>query len=97
MNEEKLQRLIGAARAEPAPEVSPGFEARLMHALRRDERSNPASLFDQLGELFPTVSLAAALVIGLCVAADLCLSTLGPMDLSEGVTQVSEQWLFAVK
>ena len=55
------------------------------------------SLFDQLGELFPRLALAATLVIGLCVAADLCLSTLAPMDLSESVAQVSEQWLFAVR
>jgi hypothetical protein len=97
MNEQKLQKLISAARAEPAPVLSPGFETQVMHALRREEKAELASLFDQLGELVPRLALAAALVIGMCVAAEVCLSTLGPMDLSEGVTQVSEQWLFAVR
>ena len=97
MNEHKLQRLVSAVRAEPAPVLSPGFETRVMRALRNEDRAEPGSLSDQLGELFPRLALAAALVIGLCVAADLCLSTLAPMDLSESVTQVSEQWLFAVR
>jgi hypothetical protein len=97
MNEKKLRKLISAARAEPAPAVSPGFETRVLRALRREGRPEPGSLFDQLGELFPRLALAAALVIALSVAADFCLSALAPMDLSEGVTQVSEQWLFAVR
>lgn len=97
MNDKKMQKLISAAQAEPAPQLAPGFETRLMYALRREGKPDAASLFDQLGELFPRLALAAALVIGVCVAADVCLSTLGPMDLSEGVTQVSEQWLFAVR
>ena len=96
MNERKLQKLIGAARTEPPPEISPGFDTRVMRVLGREDHRAPGSLVDQLGEFFPRLALVAALVIGLCVAADF-LSTLAPMDLSESVTQVSEQWLFAVR
>jgi hypothetical protein len=97
MNERKLQHLLGAARIEPPPALSPGFETRVMRTLHREGGREIVSVFDQLGELFPRLALGAAVVIGLCVAGDLCLSALAPMDLSEGVTQVSEQWLFAVK
>jgi hypothetical protein len=97
VKEQKLQQLMTAARADLAPALSPGFEGRLMRALRQQGGPEPVSVSDQLGELFPRLALAAALVIGLCLATDFCLSKLGPMDLSEGITQVSEQWLFAVR
>jgi hypothetical protein len=97
MNEQKLQKLFNAARDEPAQGPAAGFEARVMRALRREPRPEPFSLAEQLGELFPRLALAAAMVIGLCVAADLCLSAFVQADLSASVAEASEQWLFAVR
>ena len=97
MNERKLQKLFTSARVEPPPPISPDLETRVMRELRREPRPERMRLFDQLDALFPRLALAAALVIGACVAAEVCLSSLAPMDLPEGVAQVSEQWLFAVR
>ena len=97
MNEQKLQKLFSSARSEPAPGPAAGFEARVMRALRRESRPAAFSLADQVGDLFPRMALAAAMVIGLCVAADLCLSAFVQGDLSASVAEASEQWLFAVR
>jgi hypothetical protein len=97
MNENKLRQLINAARAEAPPAIGPGLEARVLRAIHREHRLEPGSWFDQFGELCPRLALAAVLMIGACVAADVCLSALAPMDLSEGAMQLSEQWLFAVR
>ncbi len=96
MNDQKLQRLFGAARNEPPPAPSDDFHARVVRAIRRAmDGAEPNSVFDQLGRLFPRLALAAALVIGLCVLVDVCLASFGQRDLADSVAEISEQWLFA--
>jgi len=97
MNEKKMRRLIESARAEPAPEPAAEFTAGVMRAVRQVRVPGKASVLDQLGELFPRLATVALLVIGLCVAADFCASALGQPDLTGGVAELSEQWLFATK
>ena len=97
MNEEKLNRLLRAARGARAPEPPGDFEVRTMRAVARETHSRPASLFEQLSEWFPRVSWAAAAVVVLCVATDSSLSLLARTDLALGVSEITEQWLFAVK
>jgi hypothetical protein len=96
MNESKLKVLFEAARQVPAPQPEMGFDARVMRAIERAERE-PVAWFDQLGELWPRVAIGALLAIGLCVAADFSLAALAQADLSASLTEVSEQWLFAMR
>lgn len=99
MNEQKMKRLFDAARSEQTPMPSRGFESRVLRAIRAEQRAarpETVSLLDALGALFPRLAMAAGLVIGLCVAADFCLSAVGGPDLPDGIAAVSEQWLFAV-
>jgi len=97
MTENKIRKLLTSARKETAPAPAPGFEARVMAAVRQAPRPEAVSVFGQLNDLFPRLAVAAAVLIGLCVAADLCASALEPPDLAAGVAQLSEQWLFATK
>ena len=94
MNERKLQKLFDSARREPAPEPSPGFDARVLSALRREQPPESVFLLDQLGQLYPRLAWAAALVIALCVAADYGLAAWGVPDLAAGTALLSDQWLF---
>jgi len=97
MNEQKLNRLFGAARRESPPSPETGFENLVMSAIRGEQRScatEPVSLRDQLGALLPHLAWAAVLVVGLSVAADFGLAALGVPNLTDGVVQLSEQWLF---
>jgi len=96
MDEQKLKKLFAAARNETAPSPSADFAADVLRAVRR-EKPVPAaetfSIFDQLNLLFPKLALAATAVIVLGVAADFGLTAAGVPDLSDGVSQVSAQWL----
>jgi anti-sigma-K factor RskA len=96
MNEQKLKKLFAAARNETAPAPSADFAADVLRAVRC-EKTVPAaeafSIFDQLNLLFPKLALAATAVIVLGVAADFGLTAAGVPDLSDGVSQVSAQWL----
>jgi len=96
MNEKKLHQLFGAARKETPSLPEPGFENLVLTAIRRESRHAPgtASLFDQLGALFPRLAWATALVVVLCVAADFGLGALGVPSLTDGAAQISDQWLF---
>jgi hypothetical protein len=96
-SEQKLQKLFTAARAEVGPTPKPNFPFKVMGALRRDARPEPASLFDQLGLLFPRLGLAAVLLTAAFIAADSWHSSLFATDLTSGVAEVSDQWLFATK
>jgi hypothetical protein len=96
MNESKLKRLFETARNEPSPAPGAGFEAQVMRAIRHEGKEEPGSLFDQLNRLFPRVAWAAVVVIGLCVAGDLAASALHLPGLTDGLAQLSDQWLFAV-
>jgi hypothetical protein len=94
MNNEKVNRLLEAARNEAVPEPRIGFEARVMGEIRRETMSQPISWLDQFGGLLPRVAMGTALVIGLSVAVDLWL---GQNDLSGSLAEASEEWFFAVK
>lgn len=99
MKPDKLDRLLAAAaKADPA---KPGaaFAGDVLRAIRRDPAPAPAAatFADQLAALLPRIALATALIVVCCVAADLALDSLGRTSLSAGVTELSEQWLFAAK
>jgi hypothetical protein len=97
MNERKLQALFAAARGEPAPAPAADFEARVTRAIQCELKASPVSVFDYLDRLCPRLAWAAVLVIGLCVAGDFGLAALHLPGLSDGVAEISEQWLFAVR
>jgi hypothetical protein len=96
MNEQKLKKLFAAARNETAPAPSADFAADVLRAVRH-EKPVPSpetfSIFDRLNLLFPKLALAATAVIVLGVAADFGLTAAGVPDLSDGVSQISAQWL----
>ncbi len=93
MNPKRMEMLLAAARTATAPEPSPNFAERVMHSVRREQRS-AAGLFDQISSLFPRLALAAVAVLALCVAADFYF-TQSEASLATSVQQVTEQWLFA--
>ncbi|MSU58588.1 MAG: hypothetical protein EXS35_10495 [Pedosphaera sp.] len=96
MNDRKLKQLFRAARNESPPSPEPGFENLVLSAIRRElPPMRATSLIDQLGALFPRLAWAAALVIAMCLGADFCLTALAPTGLSDGIAEISEQWLFA--
>jgi hypothetical protein len=96
MNEQKLKKLFAAARNETAPAPSEHFATDVLRAIGRENQISPAetfSVFDQLNLLFPRFALAAAALIVLGIAADFGLTAAGVPNLSDGVSQVSAQWL----
>jgi hypothetical protein len=95
MNEHDLKKLMDAARRETPPAPPADFAARMMTAVRREPRATPVTLWEQLDRLFPRLAFAAAAVIAVCVAADLCQSALYPSNLTTDLDEISEQWLFA--
>src|SRR5262249_35698818 len=97
MNPMKLQRLFDAVRKEQAPRSNPGFESRVLHAIRNERRAQPSGLLEQLSGLFPRVGFASVLIILVCWGADLCFSRFGQADFATGVAQLSEDWLFTAK
>ncbi|MDB6065374.1 MAG: hypothetical protein JWR26_1582 [Pedosphaera sp.] len=94
MNDHELKKLFGLARHETPPVAPAGFDARVVSALRREQRVAPLSLWDQLEQLFPRLAIASVLAISLCIMADFGLSSLDHSSLSADVGQISEQWLF---
>lgn len=96
MNERKLKQLFDAARKEIPPAPADDFDQRVMQSVRREpapaERPG-LSLFDQLNLLFPHLAWAAAAVIVLCIAGELVAAALNLPDISDGVAQLSDQWL----
>ena len=98
MNDRKLNQLFRAARQEAPPPPAPGFEHLVLAAIRQPAPSHEvesSSLLEQLGNLFPRMALAAAVVIAACVVADYGLSVQARADLTDNLTELSEQWLFA--
>ena len=94
MNERKLKKLFELARAETPPAAPDDFDARVLSAVRREQRAAPVSLWEQLGELFPKLAVAAALVVGTCVTADFYLSVTQSPRVTGDLTALSEQWQF---
>jgi hypothetical protein len=95
MNDEEMKRLMVSARREVAPSPPEGFAARVMMAVRREPRALPMTLWEQLDAIFPRLAFAAAAVIAACLLADFCHSAMRPSDLSAGLDEISEQWLYA--
>ena len=73
------------------------FAGNLLRAIRHESGVSTVSLFEQLSGLFSRLAMASAFAITLCVAADYCLSNFIQPDLSTSATEISEQWLFAVR
>ena len=94
MNETKLNQLFRTARKEIPPGPAAGFENLVLAALRHEPSPGSISLFDQLGALLPRLAVATGLAVAVCVAVDFGLGALGMPNLTEGVAQISSQWLF---
>jgi hypothetical protein len=98
MNEQKLKKLFTAAQNETAPLPPAHFAGDVLRAIR-SEKQNPLpeafSVLDQLNRLFPKLAWAAVIVILVGVATDFGLTTAGIPNLSDGISQISSQWLFA--
>jgi hypothetical protein len=92
MNEDKLGKIFAAARKENPPVPAEGFDFLVMQALKHEPAPRAATLSDQLNTLFPRLACAAIVVIALCVAGD-WLDTGAQTSLTDGVTQLSQQWL----
>ena len=96
MNDRKLNQLFSAARKSAPAQPEPGFENLVLSTIRKEPLPARASLFDQLAAAFPRVAWTAAMLIVLCVTADFYVNTWSQTNLSEGIAELSEQWLFAV-
>ena len=97
MNEQKIQKLLMAARAENPPAPPEAFAADVLRAVRREPARAPLpapTVFDQLNRLFPRLAWAAVLVIVLGIAVDYGLTAAGLPGVGDGVSQLSSQWLF---
>jgi hypothetical protein len=96
MNEDKLRKLLAAARREPPPAPPEDFTANVLRAVRLEPPiALPADSFlNDLDWLFPRVALAALAVIILCVTADYALAAAGLPGLGEGFSLFTAQWLF---
>jgi hypothetical protein len=92
MNEQKLNRIFDLARGDTPPAAPEGFDARVLSAIRREQRAAPVSLWEQLGELFPRLAVAAMLVMGTCLAAEFYLSATTNPRVNGDLTALSEQW-----
>jgi hypothetical protein len=99
MKPDPLDKLFAAAAKAPPPVPSADFAADVLRAVRRppSREAAPATFADQLAALLPRIAVATALIVACCAAADFALDSLGRTSLSAGVTQLSEQWLFAAK
>jgi hypothetical protein len=95
INDKKLSFLFGSARSVPAPEPDVQFEGRVMRAISRSGTMEASSFFDQLAGLLPRIAIATALVMSLCVGADLYLSCFVQRDFSASIAELSQEWLFA--
>jgi hypothetical protein len=94
MNNKKLNQLFEAAKKETAASPTEGFDLVVMRQIRRNPARLPFSIFDQLGQWYPRLALAAGTIIVLCVAAELVVSSVGS-SLGENAAQLSEQVVLA--
>jgi len=92
MNDDRVKKLFAAARKAAPLAPAEGFDLLVMQAVRHDPGPRPATVSDQLIVLFPRLALAAVGVIVLCVAGD-WLAAGAQASLTDGVTQLSQQWL----
>jgi hypothetical protein len=94
MNETKLNQLFRAARKETPPGPAAGFENLVLAVLRHEPPPGALSWFDQLDALLPRLAVAVAVAVVVCLAVDFGLGALGVPNLTDGVVQISDQWLF---
>lgn len=95
MNERKFKRLFELARSETPPVAAEeDFDARVLAAIRRERRKAPVSLWEQIGELFPRLAVAAVVLMAACVLTDYCSSPTQTASLTDDVNQMSEPWLY---
>ena len=92
LNDHKLGKLFAAVRKENPPTPAEGFEFVVMQAIKNEPAPRAVTVFDQLNVLFPRLAGAAVVIIALCVAGD-WLAGGAQMNLTDGVTQLSQQWL----
>ena len=99
MKPDKLDQLFSAAAKAEPPKPDADFAGDVLRAVRREPARELAdtTFADQLGALLPRIAFVTALIVVACVAADIALDSLGRTSLSDGVSQLSEQWLFAAK
>ena len=97
MKNNKLKRLLSSAKNESPPEAGLEFESRVMDAIRQEPSARPVSLLDQVNALFPRLAFASILAIVLCATADFVLTGSSTIDLTSGVSAISEDWLFPTK
>ena len=96
MNDRKLKKLFESARRKTAPAPPEDFAADVLRAIRREPPGvapENISIFDQLNLWFPRLALAASVFIVACIALDYGLTAAGVPSLSDGVAQLSAQWL----
>lgn len=98
MKDHKLSQLFRAARREAPPTPGPGFANLVLAEIHRQPPPPvraPVSLLDQLGALFPRVAAVAVLVLVVCLTLEWRLSASAPGDLTDSLTELSEQWFFS--
>jgi hypothetical protein len=88
----KLEKLFAAARRENPPAPAEGFEFVVMQAIKHEPAPRAVTVFDQMNVCFPRLAGAAVVVIALCVAGD-WLAGSAQTNLTDGVAQLSQQWL----
>jgi anti-sigma-K factor RskA len=96
MNDRKLKQLFASARKETAPAPTEDFADNVLRAIRREPpaaKPEAISIFDQLNLWFPRIALAASAAIVVCIALDYGMTAAGVPSLSDGVSQLSSQWL----
>jgi hypothetical protein len=92
MNEDKLKKIFTAVRKENPPVPAAAFDFLVMQAIKHEPAPRAATVFDQLDALFPRLAWAAVVAIALCIAGD-WLDAGAQTSLTEGVAQLSQQWL----
>lgn len=92
MDDQKLNKLFAAARAQPPAAVSGKLEQKILQQLQRESRTELPGLFEQLNQFFPKVAWGTGFIVVLCFAGDLMLTNLHGPEISAGVLQISNQW-----
>jgi hypothetical protein len=92
MNDDKLGKIFAAARKENPPAPATGFDFLVMQAIKHEPVPRVVTMSDQLNALFPRLAWAAVVTIALCVAGD-WLAGGAQTSLTDGVTQLSQEWL----
>ncbi|MEI9963215.1 MAG: hypothetical protein WDM76_19505 [Limisphaerales bacterium] len=92
MNGIKLEKLFAAARKANPLTPTDGFEFLVMNVIRREPKLRATTMSDQLNAWFPRLAWTAILIIALCIMGDWFIGT-RQMDLTDGVAQLSQQWL----